>query len=57
MSFEALKAHLMAAPILRFPNFNKKYYIETNVSTIGLGAMFSQAHGCQSKLQDISGVC
>ena len=42
--FEALKAHLMTAPILRFPNFNKKFYIETNASTVNLGAMLSQAH-------------
>ena len=44
-SFEALKAHLKTAPILRFPNFNKKFYIETDASTVGLGAMLSQTHG------------
>ena len=43
--FEALKAHLMTTLILRFPNFNKKFYIKTDASTVGLGAMLSQAHG------------
>ena len=42
--FEALKAHLMINPNLRFPNFNNKFYINTDASTVGLGAMLSQAH-------------
>ena len=50
-SFEALKAHLMTAPILRFPNFKKKFYTEMDASTVGLGAMLSQAHG-NDKLSD-----
>ena len=40
-----MKAHLITAPILRFPNFNKKFYIETDASTVGLGAMLSQTQG------------
>ena len=35
----------MTAPILKFPNFNKKFYIKTDASTVGLGALLSQAHG------------
>ena len=49
--FEALKAHLMTAPNLRFPNFSKKFYIEMDASTVDLDAMLSQAHG-DDKLSD-----
>lgn len=43
-SFEALKEHLMSAPILRYPDFKKKFFIETDASKVGLGAMLSQSH-------------
>ena len=43
-SFEALKEHLTSAPILRFLDFKKKFFIETDASKIGLGAMLSQSH-------------
>ena len=43
-SFDALKSHLMAAPILRFPYFNKKFFVETDASKVGVGAMLSQSH-------------
>ena len=36
-SFEALKDCLITSPILKFPNFNKKLYIITDASTVGLG--------------------
>ena len=39
---------LVNAPILKFPNFEKEFCIETNASLKGLGAVLSQ-------LQDISG--
>ena len=45
LSFEALIAHLMKAPILRFLNFNMKFCIKTDASTVGLDAMLSQAQG------------
>ena len=44
-SFEALKACLITSPILKFPNSNKKFYNEKDASTVGMGAMLSQAHG------------
>ena len=43
-SFEALKEHLMSAPILRYLDFKKKFFIETDASKAGLGAMLSQSH-------------
>ena len=43
-SFEALKEHLMLAPILRYPDFKKKFFIKTDASKVGLGAMLSQSH-------------
>ena len=56
-SFEALKAHLITGPILRFPNFVKKSYIETDASTVGLGAMLSQAHGDDNLSDRLPVVC
>ena len=41
-SFEALKEHLVVSPILRFPNFEKEFSIETDASLKGLGAVLSQ---------------
>ena len=35
-SFEALKEHLMSAPILRYPDYKKKFFIETDASKISL---------------------
>ena len=57
-SFKALKAYLMTASILRLLSFNKKFYIKTDASIVGLGAMLSQAHG-DYNLSDrlLSGVC
>ena len=43
-SFEALKEHLMLATILSYPDFKKKFFIETDASKVGLGAMLSQSH-------------
>ena len=34
----------MAAPILRFSDFTKKLFIETDVSKVGVRAMLSQSH-------------
>ena len=34
----------MLAPILRCPDFKKKFYYKTDASKVGLGAMLSQSH-------------
>ena len=34
----------MAHPILRFLDFNKKLFVETDASKVGVGAMLSQSH-------------
>ncbi|CAG8747681.1 6241_t:CDS:2, partial [Dentiscutata erythropus] len=41
-AFETLKRHLTTAPILQYPNFEKTFYLHTDASGIGLGAMLSQ---------------
>ena len=41
--FEALKECLVNALILKFPNFEKEFCIETDASLVGLGAVLSQS--------------
>ena len=44
-SFERLKLALMEAPVLCFPDWTKPFYIETDASDFGIGAILSQEHG------------
>lgn len=41
-SFLALKAAMMAAPVLRLPNFSQEFIIETDASNLGIGAVLMQ---------------
>ena len=40
--FDALKEALCTAPVLGYPNFNRKYILETDASLKGLDTILSQ---------------
>ncbi|CAG8546936.1 25869_t:CDS:2, partial [Dentiscutata erythropus] len=40
--FETLKTHLITAPILRYSNFERTFYLYTDASGIGLGTVLAQ---------------
>jgi hypothetical protein len=48
-SFEQLKTKLTSAPLLVFPNFTKKFILDTDASNSGIGAVLSQMdeQGCE----------
>ena len=41
-AFDRLKNCLINTPILQYPNFDKTFYLYTDVSEIGLGAILAQ---------------
>ena len=43
-AFQALKKRLVSRPILRYPDFNKSFYIMTDASLSGLSGILSQFH-------------
>ena len=52
LAFDELKSCLLAPPILRFPSFDKPFFIATNASDTGLGSALLQEVG--GKLMPIS---
>ena len=41
-AFKELKSKMCAAPVLKQPNFEKKFYLQTDTSAYGMGAVLSQ---------------
>lgn len=41
-AFETLKAILVSAPLLQFPNFDKTFKVECDASKVGIGAVLIQ---------------
>jgi hypothetical protein len=44
-AFFTLKHSLMQAPILRFPDYNQKFILQTDVSDVGIAAVLHQERG------------
>jgi len=40
-AFETLKSRLCTAPVLKQPNFKKKFFLQTDASAYGMGAVLS----------------
>lgn len=43
-AFRTLKAKLISAPVLACPDFSKRFILQTDASTSGLGAVLTQQH-------------
>jgi hypothetical protein len=41
-AFETLKTKMCTAPVLKQPNFGKKFYLQMDASAYGLGVVLSQ---------------
>ncbi len=41
-AFEELKTHMCSCPVLTQPNFDKPFFLQTNTSAYGMGAILSQ---------------
>jgi hypothetical protein len=41
-AFDKIRAIMCSAPVLQQPNFKKKFYLQTDASTYGVGTVLSQ---------------
>jgi hypothetical protein len=46
-AFESLRDKMVSKPVLRQPDFNKTFYLQTDTSKYGVGAVLSQDEGIQ----------
>ncbi len=44
-AFTALKASLSSAPVLQGPDYSKQFFLQTDASDVGIGAVLSQMEG------------
>nr|XP_011313386.1 PREDICTED: uncharacterized protein LOC105272851 [Fopius arisanus] len=49
-AFEALKKHLTSAPTLACPDFSLHFTLQTDASSVGLGAVLTQVHEEQERV-------
>ena len=50
LAFNKLKAHLVTAPILAYPDYAREFILDTDASQVGTGAVLSQIHGGQERV-------
>ena len=46
-SFEELKTRMCMKPVLKQPDFTRRFYLQTDASSYGLGAILSQEGGLE----------
>jgi len=50
LAFNKLKAHLVTAPILAYPDYAREFILDTDAGQVGSGAVLSQIHGGQERV-------